>query len=147
MGAGQKLFKRLFNSTCVIQQLVSSFFGGVAFSLVISPPVEWSVHRWMLHPKSTNVLNRDSHRGHTKIHHEAYKGPAHYYQDATNKHAVIHFAKADIGKIAGIASMVGLAVDRGYAALSQQSDFKAENGAFIAGTVAGAMVAYGAGRR
>ncbi len=87
-------------------------------------------------------MNRASARGHSDIHHKAYRGPAHYYRDVTNEHATIHFSLGDVGRITGISAGVGFAVDRAYSALNKRSDFNLADGAFIAGTVAGTLAYY-----
>lgn len=129
----------------MIEEAVRAFFGGVALSLSVSSPVEWAVHRYLLHPKKINFLNEKSERGHARIHHKAYStknGAAHYYRDITNEHAVIHFSLGDVGLIHGISAAVGLGIDRAYAYLSEKNDFSVNDGAFIGGVVGGSCIYY-----
>lgn len=126
----------------MITEIVSPFFTGVAVALAVASPAEWAVHRYMLHPKKRNRINRNSARGHSDIHHKAYRGPAHYYQDVTNEHAVIHFSSGDVGLIHSAAAITGFVIDRAYAAIAQKPNFDAKDLAFVGGVVSGTLAYY-----
>ena len=130
----------------MLSDLLSSFCAGTATSLALAHPVEWSIHKYILHAKPkdrkrSRFLDRAA-RAHNDNHHGAYKGPAHYYRDITNENETIHFAKSDIGIIAGIASIIGATIDRSYALVSANPNFTGNNAAFISGVVAGSLVSY-----
>jgi len=131
----------------MVYQEAVSFLGGVGFALSIGSPVEWGIHKYILHgtPKQRKMLDfiKNASVAHNDKHHGAFKGPAHYYRDITNEQEVIHFSKKDVGIIAGIAGAVGLATDRAYCALAGNNSFNGNDAAFIAGTVAGTMAYYG----
>ena len=137
-----------------MHRTLAYFLGGVAFSLSTASPVEWNIHKHLLHAtpkqrKRMSFINKAS-IGHNDNHHGAYKGPAHYYRDITNENETIHFSRGDVGLIAGSAAVAGLAINRGYSELaaafkfSNNPGFGVEDAAFIAGTVGGTMVYYGA---
>jgi len=131
----------------MVYQESASFFGGVGFALSIASPIEWGIHKHLLHATPNErrrmAFIENASKGHNDKHHGAYKGPAHYYRDITNEHEVIHFSPKDVGIIAGIAGVVGFATDRAYCALAGNNSFHLSDGAFIAGTVAGTMAYYG----
>jgi len=118
------------------------FLIGVLVSLSICSPVEWLVHRFLLHPKKRNWMNRASARGHNDIHHKAYNGPAHYYRDMTNENTVLHFSKGDVLLIASIAAIGGLIVNRTYSWIIGSFGFSLGDYLFIFGMVLGTMIYY-----
>jgi len=132
----------------MVYQAATSFLLGTGFALGIGSPVEWLIHKYLLHatPEQRKMLKfiRNASVAHNDKHHGAFKGPAHYYRDITNENEVIHFSKKDVGVIAGIAGIVGLATDRAYCFLAGNNSFDGNDAAFIAGTVAGTMLYYGA---
>ena len=128
-------------------QALTSLLGGVALSISVGSPAEWMVHKYILHatPRQRKRMSfiRNASIGHNDKHHGAYKGPAHYYRDITNENEVIHFSKKDVGVIAGVGGIIGLAADRGYSAIAGKSSFGVEDAAFVAGMIGGTLGYYG----
>jgi len=115
---------------------------GILASLSVCSPVEWLVHRFLLHPKKRNWLNRASARGHNDIHHKAYKGPEHYYRDATNEHTILHFSFGDVVLIASIAGIGGLIANRAFSLIVGSFGFSIGDLLFILGMILGTMIYY-----
>ena len=131
----------------MIIESIGAFCAGAAAGLSLASPAEWAIHKYLLHasPKSRKRIPfiEGASRGHNDNHHGAYKAPEHYYRDITNEHEVIHFAKSDVGIIAGIAVAVGAALERTHAVVAENYQFDETNAAFIAGVLAGTMGYYG----
>ena len=126
----------------------ASFFKGFGTSLGLSSPVEWGVHKYLLHakPESRRKIKfiDEASYSHHDNHHAAYKGPAHYYRDITNEKEVIHFSKTDVGVIAGIAAFVGGVIDAGYSLIAKGGlELEVNDAAFVSGVVGGTMIYYG----
>lgn len=124
-------------------EYLSSFLGGASVALSLGSPVEWGIHRWLLHPKRRNMINRAAAHAHHDVHHGGYRGPAHYYRDISNENVTIHFSKGDVGLIAGIAGIFGSAFDGTYLALKQKTPCM-DDTFFIGGFLTGTMLYYGA---
>lgn len=116
-------------------------------SLSIGSPVEWGIHKYLLHAspasRARSAFINDASQGHDDNHHGAYRGPAHYYRDITNESETIHFSKGDVGIIASSAVFVGSVINLSHALLYHQTQFSASDGAFIAGVMAGTLGYYG----
>ena len=130
----------------MIGDLVGPFSLGMGISLAVSSPIEWAIHKYLLHamPKNRqrNKFIENASRSHNDNHHGAYKGPEHYYRDITNENEVIHFSKSDVGIIAGISAVAGGIMTSGYSAMKWQN-LDISDGVFISGVVAGSMAYYG----
>ncbi|MBI4145153.1 hypothetical protein HY493_03025 [Candidatus Woesearchaeota archaeon] len=129
-----------------LAELITLFTGAAAVSLTIGSPVEWLIHRYLLHPKKSEIVpyvNDNTKRGHTDIHHRGYAAPWNYYQNATNEHVVLHFAKNDVALIHAIAIGVGVGLDRIYAAYAGTSGVGPVDAAIVLGTLAGSALYYG----
>jgi len=125
--------------------LEASVLAGAASSLAIASPVEWAIHKYLLHAKKRNKLTRVPAFAHNDVHHAGYKGPHHYYQDVTNEDIVIHFSPKDVGLIAGISLGVGAAISAGYHSIaSSGKPIGLEDVALAGGVVAGTMLYYSA---
>ncbi len=131
----------------MVFDFIGYFFAGGALSLSVCSPLEWMVHKNILHApsslrKKVKFIENAS-RGHNDIHHRAYNGPAHYYRDITNENQVIHFAKGDVGLIAGAAAIVGGAIDGVFLSLNENAYFGIGDALFLSGFVGGTMAYYG----
>lgn len=131
----------------MVIDLVGYFCLGAGVSATIGSPIEWKIHKDLLHasPKSRKKVSfiENASRGHNDNHHGAYKAPEHYYRDLTNENEVLHFSKKDVGLIAGISAVFGSAIDGAYSLISQKTDFGVRDIAFVSGVVSGAMAYYG----
>ena len=127
----------------MLESLVS-FAGGVGFGLAAGSPVEWTIHKYLLHAKKRNFITSKPARAHTDEHHAGYKGPEHYYKDMTNEHVVSHFSAGDVGLIGGIAALTGIGINRAYDALtgSVSKGMEIKDWAFVGGVVAGTLGYY-----
>lgn len=128
-----------------LAELITLFSGAAAVGLAIGSPVEWLIHRYLLHPKKNEIVpyvNDNTKRGHTDIHHRGYSAPWNYYQNATNEHVVLHFAKQDVALIHSIAAGVGIGLDRAYAAYVGASGVGPADTAIVLGMLAGAALYY-----
>lgn len=119
-----------------------SYLGGFTASSLIASPAEWMVHRYMLHPKTRNILNTHSGISHNDRHHGAYSGPEHYYRDMSNAHEKIHFGKKWVMLIHALSAGIGLGASELAGMVS--SDYKEHNSSFVAGFLTGTAVYYGA---
>ncbi len=131
----------------MIIETIGNFCVGTAVGLSLASPAEWTIHKYLLHasPKSRkwSKFIEGASRGHNDNHHGAYKAPEHYYRDITNEHEIVHFAKSDVGIIAGIAVAVGAALERTHAFIANNYRFDETNASFIAGVLLGTMGYYG----
>ena len=96
--------------------LISFGIGATSMSYI-----EWLVHKLMLHDiqdkegkSKLGPISKNSTHSHHDIHHGAYRGNQHYYQDITNEDEVIHFSKKYVAIIESMAGLAGLAVNRVY---------------------------------
>jgi|GEM_PF-3056043 len=119
---------------------LGSVLAGFSASVLLASPAEWMVHRYMLHPKTRNFINRNSAIGHNDKHHGAYNGPAHYYRDITNEHEVIHFSKGDVALIHGVSAGIGYGI---YKTLASRV-YEEEGVGFVSGFIAGTAAYYAA---
>lgn len=132
----------------MVLDMAVSFFSGLGASVICASPVEWGIHKYILHatPKNrrkSKFLSTAAH-SHNDKHHGAYRGPAHYYRDVTNENEIIHFSKGDVATIAGCSAVVGGMMDAAYSILAQKDLTPNSNdAAFVLGVVAGTMGCYG----
>lgn len=131
----------------MLDEIVGSLGIGAIFGLSVASPAEWAIHRYLLHASSKfrkkNKFIEGASRGHNDIHHGAYKAPEHYYRDVTNENEIIHFAKSDVGIIAGVAGVAGGLFERAGAFILNSGQFDTGSVLVIAGTIAGTMAYYG----
>lgn len=130
----------------VVLDFILSFSKGAITGFSLGSPVEWEIHRDMLHAKQPlrnkiPFIDKAS-RGHHDNHHGAYKGPAHYYRDITNENEVIHFAKSDVGIIATVSAVVGGALASAFYLSGEEKNIEGAIG-FACGVLTGAMAYYG----
>jgi hypothetical protein len=131
----------------MLTEIIGAFSAGTALGFSLGSPTEWAIHKYILHalPRSRkrNSFIDAAARGHNDRHHGAYKAPAHYYRDITNEHEIIHFAKSDVGLIAGISTLIGAGINQAHAALSSRPSVSLGNAAFVGGFLTGTMTYYG----
>jgi hypothetical protein len=124
---------------------LASYLGGFFASTTLASPVEWAVHRYMLHPKSRNLINTRSAISHNDRHHGAYSGPEHYYRDMSNAHEKIHFSKKWVAIIHTVSAGVGIGVYEGLTKIpALQSGYEGEQNAFVGGFITGIGLYYAA---
>jgi hypothetical protein len=117
---------------------------GLGTGLAILSPVEWAVHKHLLHaPKGRRTwYNRATAHAHDDIHHAAYRGPEHYYRDITNAHEIIHFSKGDIGLIVGGWGAAGLIGKKAVEAVMGDPSFQTGDIGMTAGMMTAGFIGY-----
>ena len=128
--------------------VLTAFVAGTGIALAASSPVEWAIHKYILHapPKHrTTKFIRHAAIAHNDDHHGAFKSPQHYYRDVTNEHVTVHFGKKDVALIAAITGAAGVGMHAAYQTIAEgQVEANPSGLLFVGGMVAGAMLYYGA---
>ncbi|OHB00701.1 MAG: hypothetical protein A3E93_03065 [Candidatus Zambryskibacteria bacterium RIFCSPHIGHO2_12_FULL_43_12b] len=125
--------------------IVLSFLAGFIPGLIIISPVEWLVHKHMLHVPhdKRKWFNRASAHAHNDVHHAAFRGPAHYYRDIVNENVVIHFHWTHVVLILSIAIGYALALNRLYSFLVvSEMSFGWTDFSFILGIFLASLIGY-----
>ncbi len=118
---------------------------GLATGLLLVSPVEWALHKYLLHaPKiRRRWYNRFASEVHTEGHHVAYLAPQHYYRDASNAHEKLAFPLYSAILILVVAAGIGLGLDRLWSLLpSTDPSFGTGDLAYVLGWVLAGAIGY-----